>query len=194
MEPILLASSILLWIVVLGNLLLTLALIRRSNTSARAGQSTFPALKAGEEAPDFSAQTLNGETVTRATYDGRKTAFVFISTHCQPCRDILPAMEELGPKAARSGVEIVLVSNETVEITSAFITEMDIHLPVLVAPSATNTFTKDYQATSTPSYCLVNEQGKVQSAGYPSMDWGEWKALADSWKQDNTISILAGRR
>src|SRR5690348_1026265 len=108
METGLVVSSAVLWLVVLLNLLLTLALVRRVNASPR----TVPQerLKTGEPAPDFTAHTLDGELVSRSTYAELKVAFVFISTHCGPCREIMPQLVPLGPKAAQAGVELVLVS------------------------------------------------------------------------------------
>ncbi len=76
METTLVVSSILLWIVALLNILLTLGLARRI-------RSAFPrleSLKAGQKAPGFSAQTLQGQTITLTDYEGRATAFIFGGT------------------------------------------------------------------------------------------------------------------
>lgn len=187
METALIVSSILLWLVVLLNLLLTLGLVRRLDTGGRSVSAM--GLEAGEPAPDFTAQTLSGETVTRSTYAGRNMAFVFISTHCSPCNEILSHMGPLEPKAARAGVELVLVSTDEMEETCTFVEKQNISLPVLIAPRSNNPFLEDYKFISTPSYCLVNEQGKVQSAGFMSMVGGPWKDLADSWvKRDASIA------
>ncbi len=77
METSLVVNSILLWVVVLFNLLLTLALVRRLNADRRSEHTM--GLEAGQPTPDFTAQTLSGEAATRSTYIGRKVAFVFIS-------------------------------------------------------------------------------------------------------------------
>ena len=105
---------------------------------------------------------------------------------------MLPTFAVLAPKAARDGVDFILVSNGEREATSAFVEQFNISLPVLVAPLTTNSFTRDYQSTTTPSYCLLDEQGKVQSAGYPSLEWGEWKTLAESW--DKIQAPVSGER
>lgn len=193
LETALLVGLIVLWLVVLGNLILTFALIRKVNAGGNRGNQALPdvGLVKGSEAPDFTAQTLNGEVVTRATYSGRSVALVFISTHCQPCRTILPQIEELAPAAARTGVDIVLVSRDTQEATSAFIDAMQIHLPVLIAPFDSNPLTQAYKANVTPSYCLIDKQGKVQSAGLPQS--AEWKALVDAWSQQD-LALPAMRR
>ena len=183
METGLIISSVLLWVVVLANLLLTLALVRRINADPRSAQAA--GLTKGAHAPDFTAQTLNGETVTRSTYVGRSVAFVFISTHCSPCRDLLPRLEPLGSQAAQAGTELVLVSADELEETRTFAVELDTHLPILVAPRTTNSFLSDYKSPGTPSYCLIDGLGKVQLAGYPNMEHGEWKSLVDSWAEHN---------
>ena len=183
METLLLMSLAVLWLIVLVNLVLTFALIRKVNASnARTDTaSRVGGLEPGSEAPDFTVQTLTGETVTRATYAGRSVAFLFVSAQCQPCRTLLPEIVPLASGAAHAGVDLVLVSRSDQEATRGFIEEMQIHLPVLIAPYDSNPFLKDYQARATPSYCLINEKGKVQSAGYPK--GGDWDTLAKSWSR-----------
>src|SRR5215208_5806177 len=98
---ILVVSTILLWIIVLLNLLLTLALIRRINERS-AGEVAPEPLPVGQTAPDFFAETLQNERVTLANYAGRTLAMVFISPTCSHCRPIIPQVESLGPKAKDS--------------------------------------------------------------------------------------------
>lgn len=161
MEPILVLSSILLWMLVLLNLLLTLGLARRM----RAVFPPMESLKVGQPAPDFTAQTLNGETVTLATYAWRPVAFVFVSPDCKPCREELPRLEGLRPKAEQSGVELVLVSDADEDRTQLLADEAKVTLPILVAPRGSNSFFRDYRVNGTPSYCLIDARGKVRSAG-----------------------------
>jgi peroxiredoxin len=186
LETGLVVSSAFLWVVVLSNLLLTLALVRRLNKGSRSTPAI--GLKSGQQAPDFSAHTLNNETVTRSTFVGRKAAFIFISTQCDPCREFMPSLTSLENDAAQAGVELILVSSDEQEETRAFAEELNISLPVLVAPRKTNSFFEDYKATLTPSYCFINEQGLVQSAGLTGLVGGNWQKLTNSWTQ-HTISV-----
>lgn len=179
METGLTVSVVLLWIVVLFNLVLTLALIRRANPGPQAAQS---GLKKGQAAPDFTAQTLSGERVTLADYK-HPTAFVFISSNCSPCRLLLPELEELGPQAAQSDVDLVLVSGDRLEETQDYAKEKNIHLPVLVAPRDENPFFTDYQITGTPYCCYIDEQGMIQVTGYPIANQA-WSTLTASWAKN----------
>ena len=180
MEPFLVLSSVMLWVVVVCNLVLTLALVRRVNS----GSLPQKGLKEGQPAPNFTAETLRGQTVTLATYAQREVAFVFVEPACGPCREALPSYEALGPKAEQSGVALMLVSTADAERTRRFVDEFKIKLPIIIAPRDSNPFMKDYNLSSTPSYCLIDRQGKVQAAGLPSLRWGKWKALAEAWESN----------
>lgn len=130
MERFLVLSSVLLWIIVLCNLVLTFALVRRVNSPYQPKES----LKEGQPAPNFTAETLSGETVTLGTYAQREVAFIFTEPACGPCREALPSYETLGPKAAQSGVDFVLVSTADAGRTRRFVDEFSIKLPILIAP------------------------------------------------------------
>ncbi len=192
MEPVLIMSNVFLWLVVLLNLLLTLALIRRGKSEQNSVLQ--PGLGRGQEAPDFTAQTLDGVTVHLSTYAGRRVAFLFITTHCHPCREAAYDFAALLPKAVQVGVELVLVSASDVQETQAFVEELDLHLPVLVAPRFSSSFFKDYKADSTPSYCVVNEQRKVHATGHPGLNGGVRKVLTDFWMMGEQKAISSTRR
>jgi peroxiredoxin len=181
MDRGMLLNLALLWIVVVFNLILTFALIRKQRSGSPF--SLIEPLGVGQSAPHFTAATLDGETVSLATYAGRAVAFIFLSPHCGPCRQGLPGYEAVGLQAQQANVEVVLVSTESADETREFVQEMHIRLPVLIAPRETNAFAKDYKAASTPFSCLVDEHGKIQSTGYPSRESGQWKELADSWER-----------
>lgn len=189
METALLVSSVLLWLVVLGNVLLTLALVRRLN---RAGtdQSSEMGLKAGEAAPDFTAQTLSGATKTLADYARRSVAFIFLSTGCRPCLERLPMLEKIGPEMRASGVELVLVSGDSLEETQALREKLDVQLPLLVAPRPENPFFEAYKVPGTPAFCLIDSEGNVSRADILSPEFREWKLLARNNK--GRQAILAG--
>jgi len=181
----LVASSVLLWLATLLNLVMLLALVRRTNTRPQS-QST---LSPGQKAPKFAAQTLGGKTVTLADYAGRSVVFLFVMPSCGPCRAALPRYQRLQSQAARSGVEIVLISLADAHSTKIFVDELHIELPILVAATERNPLADDYQVPGTPAYYLIDAQGIVQSSGYPSFDYGGWKSLTESWgKVDISIA------
>lgn len=189
METSLVISSVLLWLLVLANILLTLALVRRINANVPKPEG----LPAGTSAPDFKAEMLNGETATLATYTSHnhKIALLFISTHCVPCRDILMKLKEQREATQQTGIEFVLVSGDEREDTEALIAELELDFSLLIAPQNSNTFFSDYKISMTPSFCLLDQQRKVQTSGFPSVQAGGWKALIDTWTADEGSPVGA---
>lgn len=183
METVLVISSIFLWLIVLANVFLTLALIRRINAIPEHGPAfeTGPAL--GTPAPNYIAMTLDGERATLDDYAGRPTTFVFVSPGCTPCQELLPSLKYLGPQAHQAGAELVLVSGGTLEGTKEMARGMEGQLPVLVAPREENTFFHDYNIKGTPSFCSLDEQGTVVATGRPSQSTPAWLKLTTDWSR-----------
>lgn len=183
MTTILIVSVVLLWIVVLLNLILTLALIRRTGLSP----APTTGLKAGQQAPSFTAETLQGESVTLTStltsYPQRALVLLFVGPRCSACHEALPRFGELSPMASRSGVQFVLVSAGDRQQTQHLITGHTLGFPILVAPRDDNPFLQDYQVDLTPSYCMIDPQGMVRSAGHTSQSGGKWQALATTWEK-----------
>lgn len=197
METVLIVSSVLLWVVVLLNVLLTLALVRRVNASGGLNAAGVPenGPTIGEQAPAFSAQTLEGEPVTLESYTGRgrATALLFISAGCRPCRELLGTLGDLLPGARQTGTDLILASSDKREHVEALLTEFHLDMPVLLAPRDSNTFFTDYKITGTPSYCVIDDDGTVQSAGHPMPTFGAWKAFTATWARAGKLAA-SGRR
>lgn len=174
-------SSVLLWAISILNFLVTVALARRVNSKQlQNGISLPPAprLDVGQPAPSFSAEDLNQTTVTLANYAGRSVALIFVSPRCQPCRLKIPELQALQPNAQKAGVELLLVIDSNAGDARSFADELQIRLPVIVAPRQSNPLMEDYLASATPFYCLIDVSGRVASTGYFD---GEWQALTRRW-------------
>ncbi len=198
METALVVSSALLWLIVILNLLLTLALVRHVNAGGGVngvGAVDAGGLSAGERARAFSAPTLEGETVTLESYtgQGRAAVLLFISAGCQPCHKVLAILGDLLPGARQSGTDLILVSSDEREQTQAMLTQFQLDIPVLLAPRDSNPFFADYNITGTPSYCVIDEDGTVQSTGHPSPSSAAWKALTATWTRASKLAAT-GRR
>lgn len=198
MDQIVLMSTILLWVIVILNLFLTLAVIRTFNTRTKknASQSSVGGLEIGKLAPNFVAETLHGQEVTLATYAGRSIVLIFFGTNCPPCRESIPNYEAWGLKAKQSGISFVLVSVDNKQLTQAFVEEFTLGLTILVAPSSNNPFMRDYKIDGTPSYCMLDSNGIVESTGIPNLNVASWKKIINQWsnsklKSSNLISTKA---
>lgn len=180
METWVFVSMIALWIVVLLNLVLTLALVRRINNSSGASPAIETGPPVGEKAPDFTATTLTGEKVTLASYTGRATTFLFVASHCQPCHDLIKTLSTLAHDVSS---ELTLVLNGSRQEAEELARELEISLPLLLAPRSENTFFETYKISATPSYCSLNAQGVVQATGIPGSGERHWQKLTAAWSR-----------
>lgn len=185
MEHLLIINSIIIWLVLLSNVLLTFALIRKVNwLSQMNGRNTPPMqskgfLEVGQAAPDFEAKTLAGDPVTLANFAQRKVVFLFMSPNCGTCRDVIQTLASLEPQAKQHGVLLTLVITSERERAEEFVKESDVNLPALVTP-AEGKFILDYKVLGTPFYSLIDEQGYVEATGFFDR---AWQSLIDKWSQ-----------
>jgi peroxiredoxin len=180
LETVLIVSSVLLWIVLICNVLLTLALVRNANKTT-AQKELVPApegLKEGTQAPSFSAQALDETTVMLNDYHNKAALFVFIAPRCSACENLLPSLKTLGSQMKET--ELVLVSDSGIGETRDLAKEHDITLPLLSAPRRKNPFFTDYKVHGTPTYYLINAQGQIQATGNPHESNMQWKQLVAS--------------
>lgn len=177
MESVFVINTILTWILILINLLLTLALIRRFNeqtalnvVNASGGQlPSKDMLPVGNPAPDFTAETLEGNPVELSMFLDRLCVFAFISSTCPPCHDLVLKLHDFQSKASSLGLELILVGLDNNEDMRKFVETTKTTFPVLVAPSTLNPFAKNYLIQGTPSVYVLDRNSKIKWAGFPDI-------------------------
>lgn len=184
----LVASQITLWLVVLANMGLTLVIIRRLSKEQR---GTRPGLAVGDLAPEFTAETLMGEPLSRSDFQPR-TAFVFLAPGCPPCVESLPELMRLAKIAKSKGTDLVLVSSGDAASTRQLLAEAQVSGEMVVAPRTKHDFFERYRASSTPHFTLV-ENGKVVMAGAPYSSNQEWRTLVSDWENSDATALAANR-
>jgi peroxiredoxin len=170
-------SQVALWAIVLTNLLLTLVVIRRLNSEpdrARLG------LRTGEPAPNFSAATLTGKTVTLGDLRPR-TALLFVAPGCRPCVEALPEYLRLTDLAKSSDTHLVVVSGGDAASTRQMLADAQVTGDIVIAPKSDNRFFDEYRILSTPQFVLL-ENRRVIMTGAPFIAADDWRTLVDSWE------------
>jgi peroxiredoxin len=168
------------WLVLIADLLLTLAIVRRLNT----GPNNRPmpeGMKEGDDAPQFSVSTLMGSTVSMKNFNERPTVFLFVEPSCGPCREAMPEYARLVPLAARAGMDLVVVSGGDERSTRQFVADFDAEWSVLVAPRRENTCFERFKVSATPYFVLIDKE-KVRGAGPTWLTFDGWRDLTSHWE------------
>jgi peroxiredoxin len=74
--------------------------------------ATPPAARLGSPAPDFTLQTVDGAPLRLSDLKGKAVFMNFWATWCTPCREEMPAMQELYEEHRDRGLVILAVNME----------------------------------------------------------------------------------
>jgi len=138
-------------------------LLLSADTSGTSTAGQIPAPQVGFLAPDFSLETLEGETITLSDLRGKAVLVNLWATWCPPCRAEMPAIQRLYEEYKDQGF-IVLAVNATnqddLSKIPAFIKEYSLTFPIPL--DTAGTVSRQYQLRSLPSSYFIGRNGIVQ--------------------------------
>src|SRR5207245_133630 len=106
---------------------------RNSNPIDKAG-----AQMKGQPAPEFTLQSLDGNTVRLADFRGKGVLLNFWATWCQPCKIEMPWFVELQKQYGPQGLQVVGVAMDDAspEDIGKFAKDLGVNYPVLIGKEA----------------------------------------------------------
>lgn len=120
-------------------------------------------IERGNIAPDFTLETLDGETVRLSDFHGEKILLNFWASWCPPCHTETPDLQ----KFHESNNDVVVLSVNVTETeddlddVQAFIDEYGVTYETLLDEDLT--VANMYQAHQLPTSYLINTEGKVHN-------------------------------
>ena len=137
----------------------------QSNQTQTQQQTVVKQVAVGEDAPDFTLQSMDGKEVKLSDFKGKKVYLKFWASWCGPCKKSMPELMELAAKEDR-GFEILTViapglqGEKTVDQFPKWFEEQGYKdIPVLYDTQGT-TF-QAYQIRSIPTEYLIDSNGKI---------------------------------
>lgn len=121
-------------------------------------------LEVGTPAPAFSAQTLDGETVTLADLKGKVVLIDFWATWCGPCVRAMPTIQSLHEKFADKGLVVVGVSlddRHAAEKLGSFVEDKGVTFAQI--HDKEGAIAKAFGVSPIPHSVLVGKDGTVQA-------------------------------
>ena len=117
----------------------------------------FGQLPVGSDAPDFAVQ----QRVTLDCFQGRPLVLMFSATGCPWARRELPPMQEL--QDADLDLAILVINSERnrdAEFLANFMAQNNFTFPTAPDPTLENA--QGYQVAHTPTWFLIDKEGKIQ--------------------------------
>ena len=145
--------------------ILALGLVWIFISADRDGSSTnglIPAPRADFLAPDFTLETMGGETVKLSDLRGQAVVVNLWATWCPPCKAEMPALQKVYEEYKSRGLVILAINStaqDDVQAIPAFIAEYGLTFPVLL--DVNNEAGRLYQLRSLPSTFFIRRDGTI---------------------------------
>ena len=143
-------------------------LILARNNAARSAALAPPGLPIGTEAPDFSIQSMEGETVSLADLraPGLPVLILFTSPNCGSCTEIFPSLRRWQQTLA-SRLTIAVLTTGDAQDNQVLVDNYGLER-LLLQPDG-GAIIEAYRVRGTPTAVLVDPEGKIASIAAESV-------------------------
>lgn len=115
----------------------------------------------GEKSPDFTLKSKDGGNMRLSEQRGNIVLVNFWASWCGPCREELPAFEELYQEYQDLGVEILAVNvDDDPEKANVLLDDIEVSFPVLFDTSGD--VSQLYDVNAMPTTVMVDRDGNVR--------------------------------
>jgi thiol-disulfide isomerase/thioredoxin len=136
------------------------------------GMAKVPA----KAAPDFTLLDTDGQQVSLQHFRGKVVFLNFWATWCIPCREEMPALEQLHQTYQAQGLAILSIDlKEGVDQVRAFFQKHALSFPSLIDPNGS--VFRDYLVAGMPTTYLIDRNGMLLARGVGGRDWTRAEAL-----------------
>lgn len=120
-------------------------------------------LSIGSSAPDFKAQTIQGQTLSLSEQRGKVVILEFWATWCGPCMPDIPHLKSLRSKYSEDELKIIGVSLDTdTEKLSSFIVKEEMDWAQIIQPNQyDDEITSKYNVYIIPRSFIIGRDGKI---------------------------------
>ena len=129
-----------------------------------------PAVEVGDEAPDFSLMSDQGQTIQLRDFRGKLVVLNFWATWCPPCIEELPSLNRFHQRFASRGVVVLGVSvDENPRAYQDFLRKAGVQFLTVRDPD--RKVSHLYGTFKYPETYLIDRQGKVVQKVVSNADW-----------------------
>jgi thiol-disulfide isomerase/thioredoxin len=159
-------------VVVLGLLLGGMGADAREHLFEAMGLAKVPA----KAAPNFTLPSIEEQQVSLHQYRGKVVFLKFWATWCIPCREEMPALEQLHQTYHSQDLAILSIDlKESADQIKAFFQKYHLSFPALLDQDGS--IFRDYLVAGMPTTVLIDRDGTLLARGVGGRDWTRAEAL-----------------
>jgi cytochrome c biogenesis protein CcmG, thiol:disulfide interchange protein DsbE len=120
--------------------------------------------RAGFSAPDFSLETLDGDTLSLADLRGHPVVLNLWASWCPPCRSEMPVLQEAYQQFQGQGLVVLglnMTSQDSEADARAFVQKLGLTFPIPL--DRQGTAASLYRMTALPSTYFIDREGVIQA-------------------------------
>ena len=125
--------------------------------------SSIAVPKEGFQAPNFTLETSNGETIILSDLHGKPIVINFWASWCPPCRAEMPALQSTFEENQERDLIILAVNTtnqDSIEKAVSFAEEFELTFPILF--DRDGSVSRLYQTSALPTTYFINREGIIE--------------------------------
>jgi len=127
--------------------------------------------------PDFTARTVEGQTVSLAGLRGKVVLLNFWATWCQECRPEMPLFERLHREFTVQGLSVIGINaREGTVAIRGYAKELGLTFPLVLDPKGG--INAAYGVIGLPTTFLIARDGRAVALAVGPREWGDAAARA----------------
>lgn len=122
-----------------------------------------PSPREGFPAPDFTLATLDGREMSLSTLRGQVVVINLWTSWCPPCREEMPAIEQVYRQYRDEGLEVLAVNSTFQDdegAAAAFVRELGLTFPILL--DRDGAVSRRYRLQALPTTFFVDRRGVIR--------------------------------
>ncbi|WP_245833035.1 redoxin domain-containing protein [Oceanobacillus timonensis] len=137
----------------------------------------------GDKAPDFTLETLDGESVQLSDFQGERVMINFWATWCPPCKQEMPDMEQFYQEHDPVILSVNLTDGEmNTEQVGQFMQELELTFPVLLDKEGE--VSQLYRIQPIPMTYMVDAEGIIQFKSFGALSYKQMVKQYEQMKEE----------
>ena len=126
----------------------------------------------GGSTPPLALPDQRGTPHTLTAYQGRVVLVNFWATWCEPCREEMPALQQLQNTLGKERLVVLAVNyGESPEKVQKFVDQVPVNFPILL--DRHTDATKTWQVRVLPTSFVLGPDGQIRYHMVGGLDWGD---------------------